>query len=266
MNKSALSFVLGFILFSGFSCESLKQERQIETSVENLLPYSVKMVYPHNENAFTQGLVIHEDKVYESTGFHNLSRSWIAEVELDKGIHNKMVELDKAFFGEGICILNNKMYQLSWKENTGFVYELGSFKKIGTFAYDSEGWGLTTDGQYLIMSDGTNKISFLDTTTFQVEKAIFVSENKLPVNRLNELEYIEGYIFANQWKTSHIVKIDPETGKVVGRLDLSPLVNEIQRNHPKADVLNGIAYNARTGDILVTGKLWPKAYLIRLGN
>ena len=266
MNRSALLFMLCLLLFSVASCESLKQERKIEISNENLLPYSVKMVFPHDEKAFTQGLVIYKGKIYESTGYHNFTRSWIAEVDLDNGEHDKKVELHKSYFGEGICILNNKMYQLSWKENTGFVYELGSFKNIGTFAYDSEGWGLTTDGQHLIMSDGTNKISFLDTLTFEIKKAVFVTENNIPVSKLNELEYIEGYIFANQWETSYIVKIDPATGKVVGRLDLSPLVNEIQRNSRKAEVLNGIAYNDQTGELLVTGKLWPKAYLIRLGN
>ncbi len=254
---------LSCILLVIFSCESKKYQKALETNVENRIEYTVKMVFPHDETAFTQGLVIHKNKVYESTGFHNQIPSWIAEVNLDNGEQHKRVELDSRYFGEGICVLNNKLYQLTWKENTGFIYDLKTFKNTGSFSYNSEGWGLTTDQQHLIMSDGTENIRFLDTLTFEVVKTIVVREGNIPVKNINELEFIKGYLYANLWKTSLIVKIDPDNGKVVGVLDLSSLVNSIERTHPEADVLNGIAYNSETGDILVTGKLWPKAYLIR---
>lgn len=225
------------------------------------LPYTVKMTYEHDKEAFTQGLVFHDNKVFESTGTEG---SWIAEVNLENGQQDKKVVLDPQYFGEGITILNNKVYQLTWRNKQGFIYDVESFRQIGHFNYDSEGWGITTDQQYLIMSDGTEKLYYLDTLTFRTHKTLSIKEKGLKVEKLNELEYINGYIFANQWETNYILKIDPRTQEVVARLDLSSLAAKIKRNYPEADVLNGIAYNPATGDILVTGKRWPRSYLLRL--
>lgn len=261
-------FLLWLIL-GCFACnpEAKEEEKEVRSAAINTaaasLPYTIKMTYEHDAEAFTQGLVFHGNKVFESTGTEG---SWIAEVNLENGLQNKKVVLDPEYFGEGITILNNKVYQLTWRHKHGFIYDVETFRQIGHFNYDSEGWGITTDQKHLIMSDGTNKLYYLDTLTFKPQKTLAIKDNGMKVEKLNELEYINGYIFANQWETNYILKINPQTEQVVGRLDLSSLAAEIKRNHPEADVLNGIAYNPATGDILVTGKRWPKSYLISLHN
>lgn len=266
MNKT-IFWLFGAVLFTHLSCEINKQEAKRETNlatkVENLIPYTVKMTYLHDEEAYTQGLVFYKGRLFESTGSKD---SWIAEVNLDKGEQDKKVRLDKDYFGEGITALNDKVYQLTWKHNKGFIYDIESFKTLGTFAYDFEGWGITTDGEHLIISDGTEKIYYLDTLNFEPVKTLQIQENNTPVTKLNELEYIDGYIFANQYETNYLLKIDPETEQVVGKVDLGPLANEIKRKYSNANVLNGIAYRPETKDLLITGKLWPKAYLIKLGE
>lgn len=267
MNKLVL-FLLASVLLSSYSCEVNKklvkeQEKKAENSYENLIPYSVRMTYQHDEEAYTQGLVFHEGKVFESTGSKD---SWIAEVNLDNGRQDKKVVLDKKYFGEGITILNNKVYQLTWKDKTGFIYDLNTFRTLSTFSYNFDGWGITNDGEHLIISDGTDKIYYLDTLNFEVARILHIKENNQPVEQINELEFIEGNIFANQYETSYLLKIDPETEQVSGRVDLSSLAGEIKRTSQKADVLNGIAYNPKTKELLITGKRWPKAYLIVLGK
>ena len=169
------------------------------------------------------------------------------------------------YFGEGITILNDKIYQLTWEEKVGFIYDADTYKKLGEFQYNTPGWGITHDNKNLIMSDGTDKLYFLDTTNLKVIRTLTVTDpSGVRVKNLNELEYIDGYIFSNIYETALILKIDPKSGKVVGRLDLSTLANEIKRMYPNADVLNGIAYDKNSRALLVTGKLWPKSYLIRL--
>jgi len=267
MNKQHIKYFIILSYIFSFACtpqqEEEKEEKRETKAESNLIPYSVRVTIPHDERAFTQGLVIHQDKIYESTGRDD---SYLAAIDINTGETIDKVELDKQYFGEGITILNNKIYQLTWTSNTGFIYELETLKRIGRFSYDTEGWGLTTDGTHLIMSDGTDKLYYLDTLDFKPVKTIQIKENRFPVSKLNEMEYHEGHIYANQWETNFIYKIDPNTESVVGKINLSPLVNEIKRKHPEADVLNGIAYNEKTGDFLVTGKLWPKAYWIRIGG
>jgi glutamine cyclotransferase len=229
------------------------------------LSYSVISTLPHNSEAYTQGLVIYNNKVLESTG--QKGHSWIAEVNPGSGQHEKKVTLDNRYFGEGITVLNNKMYQLTWEEKTGFIYDARTYKKLGEFKYNTPGWGLTHDNKNLIMSDGTDKLYFLDTTKLEVIKTLTVTDpTGVKVRNLNELEYVDGYVFANVYETSMILKIDPGTGKVVGKLDLSALANEIKRMYPNTDVLNGIAYDKNSKALLVTGKLWPKSYLIRVSK
>ena len=241
-----------------------RQNNEVEASMDSLtLNYSVVSTLPHNTDAYTQGLIIHDNKVLESTG--QKGQSWIAEVNPGSGQHEKKVTLDNRYFGEGITVLNDKIYQLTWEERTGFIYDAQTYKKIGEFKYNTPGWGITHDDKNLIMSDGTDKLYFLDTTNFQVLRTITVVDPAgTKVKSINELEYIDGYVFANVYETAIIVKIDPATGKIVGRLDLSPIANEIKRMYPHTDVLNGIAYDKNSKAMLITGKLWPKSYLIRL--
>lgn len=243
-------------------------EKVKETSgnIDSLtISYTVRTQWPHDTQAFIEGLVIHEGKLYESTGMQK--SSWIGIVDVNTGKADKKIILDDIYFGEGITILNNKIYQLTYKTKIGFIYDLNSFKKIGEFAFASEeGWGLTHDSKNLIMSDGTDKLVFLDTLTFEPVKTLKVMDENGPVNMLNELEYVQGFIFANVWQTNKVVKISPVTGKVVGRMDLSALTRDARMRHPDAEVLNGIAYHPVTNLLLVTGKNWPMIYVLHLKN
>jgi len=243
------------------SCGGKKSEEAKKHDSLNL-SYSVINTLPHNTEAFIQGLVIYKNKIIESTGQNNTS--WIAEVNPGSGEHDKKVVLDGRYFGEGITVINNKIYQLTWTTKVGFIYDAATYKKLGEFEYNSQGWGLTHDGKNLIMSDGSDKLHFLDTATLKIIRSVSVMDGGTRVKELNELEYINGFVFANVWNTNLILKIDPATGKVVGRLDLSSIGAEIRAMYPTADVLNGIAYDPNSKALLVTGKLWPKAYLIKL--
>jgi glutamine cyclotransferase len=258
---SALYFVAVAVLLS--SCGD-KANNDSETPADTLaINYSIISTLPHNSEAYTQGLVIYNNKILESTG--QKGHSWIAEVNPGSGQHEKKVTLDARYFGEGITVLNNKMYQLTWEERTGFIYDARTYKKLGEFKYNTPGWGLTHDNKSLIMSDGTDKLYFMDTTNLQVVKTVTVTDpSGVKVKNLNELEYVDGYVFANVYETAMILKIDPDNGKVMGRLDLSALAAETKRIYPNADVLNGIAYDKNSKALLVTGKLWPKSYLIKL--
>ena len=235
-----------------------------ETTADTLtLQYGVLQTLPHSTTAFTEGLVIYNGKVLESTGLNN--QSWIAEVDLSTGEHNKKVILSGKYFGEGITVLNRKIYQLTYQEKVGFVYDAFTFNRLAEFNYDTEGWGLTHDDKNLIMSDGSHKLYFLDTTTLQVVRTLPVTDPAQGrVKNLNELEYINGFIFANIHESSLIVKVDPANGKIVGRLDLTPLTNEIKRMTPSSSELNGIAYDRDANTLLVTGKFWPRAYVIKI--
>ncbi|KAA6437866.1 glutaminyl-peptide cyclotransferase [Rufibacter glacialis] len=233
-----------------------------------LLNYSVVKAYPHDTTVFTQGLLVHEGHLYESTGSPEYlphSRSMIGVVNLETGTLEVKAELDRqTYFGEGIAVLHGKMYQLTYLTNAGFVYDLPSFKKTGQFTFPSkEGWGMTTDGTHLIMSDGTNRLTYLNPTTFKAEKYLAVTEGTNALENLNELEYINGYLYANVYTTNTIVKIDPATGKVVAKLDLSSLKKDAKAKQPRALELNGIAYDDATDKIYVTGKLWPHLYEIK---
>ncbi len=219
---------------------------------------------PHDTASFTEGLLVHNGKLYESTG--EKGRSWFGRINIKTGKPEQRVDLDEKYFGEGITILNNKVYQLTYKSKIGFVYSLDRLEKIREFSYETEGWGLTNDGNSLIMSDGSSRLYYLDTTSLQVTKTLEVTYNSSPVKMLNELEYIDGNIFANVWQTNTIVKIEPGSGKVTGLLDLSLLAREAERKNPQADVLNGIAWYEPTKSMLVTGKYWPEIYALKLSE
>jgi glutaminyl-peptide cyclotransferase len=239
------------------------KEKQEGASNDSTIPFKLKTRWKHDTHAWTQGLLIHQGQLFESTG---QKQSYIGIVDIKTGQPQKKVVLDDKYFGEGIAILNNKIYQLTWQNHVGFVYDLRTFEKLQEFKYDTEGWGLTHDNHHLIMSDGTEKLIYLDTITFKPVKTIRVKDENGYVTKLNELEYMEGFILANQWETNRILKIDPQTGNVVGTLDLTPLAQEAKLNHPGSDVLNGIAYHPTTRLLIVTGKFWPSTYVLQLNQ
>jgi glutamine cyclotransferase len=261
MRLQYLAITVAWTLFL-VSCGDKKTEGT-ETPFDSLaINYTILKTLPHNTDAFTEGLTIHDNKVFESTGQNG--KSWIAEVDPGSGSHDKKIILDNRYFGEGITILNNKLYYLTWQTKIGFIYDARTFKQIGEFNYNTEGWGMTNDGKDLIMSDGTEKIYYLDSAKQSLTRTLTVTDGGVRIKAINELEYVDGFIFANIYETSRIVKIDPATGHVVGRLDLSIIVEEIKRMYQNTAELNGIAYDKNSRALLVTGKLWPISYLIRL--
>ncbi len=227
----------------------------------NSLNYEILAEYEHDPNAFTQGLEIYNGYLYEGTGLYG--KSSLRKVEIQNGKVLKKINLDKKYFGEGITILNDKIYQLSWKENTAFVYDL-NFKLLKTLSYQGEGWGLTNNGEHLIMSNGSEYISFRDPETFEIFKKIIIKIDNIKLKNINELEYLNGFIYANIWQKNYIIKIDAETGSVKAYIDFSDILD--QKYIDKTDVLNGIAYDTQNQSFLITGKLWPKIYRIKINN
>jgi glutamine cyclotransferase len=223
--------------------------------------YNIVNTYPHDPDAFTQGLVFHDGVLYEGTGLYG--QSSLRRVELETGDILQIRELSDQFFGEGITSYGDRIIQLTWRSNIGFVYDKNSFELLREFDYSTEGWGITYDGTRLIMSDGTSTLHFLDPQTFEEIGQIEVFDSNGPVNRLNELEYVKGEIYANVWQTDWVAQIAPETGRVVGWVDLEGLLGVEDHSEP-VDVLNGIAYDAQTDRLFVTGKLWPKLFEIEV--
>lgn len=236
-----------------------------------VINYAVVKNFPHDITAFTEGLLVHNGQLFESTGSPegmDQTRSLIGITDLTTGKIDTKIELDRdQYFGEGITILKDKLYQLTYKNQVCFVYDAKSFKPIGRFNYpNKEGWSLTTNGTDLIMSDGTDKLTIINPADFKVIRQLAVTENGNQRDSLNELEYINGFIYANIWLNNHIVKIDPANGKVVGKLDLSSLCYEAQSKHRDANTLNGIAWDSAANKIYVTGKLWPNIYEINFSH
>ncbi len=222
--------------------------------------YEVINTYPHDANAFTQGLVLDGDTLYEGTGLNG--RSSLRRVDLASGQVLQQINLAPEYFGEGITVWEEQIIQLTWQSQHGFVYDKATFDQLAEFTYPTQGWGITHDGQRLIMSDGSATIYFWDPTTFTPVDSIDVYDLNGPVASLNELEYINGEIWANIWQTDRIARIDPVTGQVLAWVDLSGLLTPAER--AQADVLNGIAYAPTQDRLFVTGKLWPKLFEIRL--
>ena len=197
----------------------------------------------------------------ESTG--NKGSSKLVETDLQTGKPTKLISLNNQFFGEGLSVLNDTLYQLTWQEHIVHVYSVNDFKKIKELPLDTQGWGLTNDGKNLIASDGSANLYFYEPSTFRLLRTQGVTENGSPAVNINELEYINGFIYANQWQYNYIIKIDPNSGQVVGKLDLSDLVNRVKAQAPYVNELNGIAYNAETKKFYVTGKYWPQIFEIQ---
>lgn len=217
--------------------------------------------YPHDRNAFTQGLLYAHGVLYESIGLYG--KSALRRVDLDTGKVLAEQPLDKRYFAEGLALVGDRLIQLTWKSGTGFIYDRTSLKPLGQFHYRGQGWGLAYDGKRLVMSDGSDTLRFLDAKTYAPSGELKVTYQGQPISQLNELEIIEGQIWANVWQTDLIVRIDPQSGHVVGVIR-APNLRQSLTGPYKIDVLNGIAYDASTKRILVTGKRWPKLFSIKL--
>ena len=273
MNRFIPFLLILSLLASCSSCNNSNRGGSTANPTDNtppLIDYSVMKLLPHDTTAFTEGLLFHDGQLYESTGTDTdmpaTRKSLFGTVDTTTGKIHAKVEIDrKKYFGEGIAFVNGKVYQLTYKTKVGFIYDASTFKKLGEFTFPSpEGWGMTTNGASLIMSDGSSNITWLDPATFKTVKTLSVTDNNGPVGSVNELELIGGFIYANQWQTNYILKIDTATGKVVGRLDLDSIVSEARNKFPGSEVLNGIAYNPASGLLYVTGKLWPNIYEIKI--
>jgi len=223
--------------------------------------FKVLHAFPHDAMAFTQGLAWRDGFLYEGTGIKG--RSSLRKVRLETGEIVQRVDLAPEYFGEGITFYKNEIIQLTWLSQTGFVYDAGDFRQLRQFSYQGEGWGLTTKGDEIFMSDGTPDIRVLDAATLAEKRRFTVRDGGKPIDQLNELEYVEGEIFANVWQTDRIARISPQTGKVLGWINLTGLLSPMYRREDGA-VLNGIAYDPERKRLFVTGKLWPSVFEIRL--
>jgi len=250
----SILIIFGLFLFS--SCSDHKAPGLIQIST-----YQIVNTYPHNPGNFTEGLVYENGLLYESTGLKG--HSSLQKVNLETGKALKTLPLPERYFGEGIAICGNRIIQLTYDTKLGFVYDKENLTLIRDFNYSAEGWGLTFDGEHLIMSDGTSTLRLLDPETFVESGAILVTDNNGPVEKLNELEFIRGEIYANIWPTDHIARIDPHTGRVTGWINLDGILNPQAVTRP-VDVLNGIAYDSQNDRLFVTGKLWPNLFEIKL--
>ena len=223
--------------------------------------FEVVNSYPHDPTSFTQGLLWHEGELYESTGQYG--RSKLRRLEFPSGKVLREISLSSDLFGEGLALTDSRLVQVTWKAGRGFVYDLDSFRLLQEFSYDTEGWGLTYDGKNLILSDGSSDLFFFDPQTFKLVRKLAVRMNGAPIRELNELEYIDGEIWANVWQTDWILRIDPSTGEVTSLLDLKGILAPSDKTGME-DVLNGIAYDAERKRIFVTGKLWPRIFEIKI--
>ncbi|MEL6495346.1 MAG: glutaminyl-peptide cyclotransferase [Cyanobacteria bacterium J06623_7] len=251
-----------FLALCSFLSGCHRTEKSTRASTIARVPvcnYRVIETYPHDSKAFTQGLIFDRGYLYESTGLHG--ESSLRKVDLETGEVLQVSELDDRYFGEGMTVWQDRLIQITWVSKTGFVYDKETFEQIDTFTYPTQGWGLTHDNNELILSDGTATLYFLDPDTYEITREIPVTDNGRAVDKLNELEYVRGEIWANVWLSDRIARINPITGVVTGWLDLEGIIQP-QPTPTRDAVLNGIAYDAESDRLLVTGKLWSKLFEI----
>ena len=241
--------------------EQVSREEILSQKKIPVFTYRIQKTYPHNITSYTEGLLMDNGYLFEGTGRYG--KSDLFKSNLETGQVFKQRALDPLYFGEGVTIFKDLIFQLTYKSNTGFIYDKESFSLKGTFRYLTQGWGLTTDGNELIMSNGSAALVFLDPETFNQKRYIVVSDNKGQVGFLNELEFVNGEVYANVWQTNLIARINPKTGKVTGWIDLTG-INPDPEKLKYPDVLNGIAYNPKTKRLIVTGKCWPNLFEIEL--
>jgi glutamine cyclotransferase len=268
-------FCIGLSLLFSVACRNNSEKKEPvsenakDDSPENI-SFKVVNVLPHDTTSYTEGFLVHNGLLFESTGHTNsfpATRSLFGPVDLKTGKIDAKVEIDKRkYFGEGIVFLRGRVYQLTDTTRIGFVYDANTYKKLSSFNYNGEGWGFTTNGTDLIMSNGSSNIYYRDPLTFKINKTLSVNDNNGPVQNINEMELIKGYIYANQWQTDYILKIDTTNGKVVGRLDLTSLKTKSKISYQYAEETNGIAYDSANNKIYVTGKLWPQIYEIQFNH
>ena len=259
--KKVIVYFLSLVVFA--SCNNT------EETVNNLpnaiifpqtISYAVIKIYPHDTTSFTQGLFFHNNKMYEGTGWYKESKLMV--VDLNTGKAEKRIALADSVFGEGITLLNNKIYQLTWQNHKVYVYDANTFKKEKEFEWPFEGWGITHNDSSLIISTGGSNLYFVNPATFKIERTVGVSDNNGYIDSINELEYVNGSIYANKYLTDIILKINPKTGIIEGKVDLSNLVKESGSSYDPRSldaglVLNGIAYNQEKKNFYLTGKRWP---------
>ncbi|MGB3006577.1 MAG: glutaminyl-peptide cyclotransferase [Chitinophagaceae bacterium] len=259
-----------FFVIAGIFCLSSCNPKEPNTpeqpnpNAPSNVSYSIVNTYPHDTSSYTQGLLFYNGVMIEGTG--NYKQSKLKRVDYKTGKALQEVSLEDKYFGEGVTILNDTVYQLTWKEKKVFVYTSKDFRKIKEFDVDFEGWGLTNDGRNLIVSTGSGDINFYEPSTFKLLKTQTVTESGSPSFNLNELEYIDGFIYANQYEYPYILKIDPATGVVAAKIDLTKMWERIKVIDPDADVPNGIAYDSTTKKIYITGKLWPELYEVQFSQ
>ncbi|HWB27789.1 MAG TPA: glutaminyl-peptide cyclotransferase [Chitinophagaceae bacterium] len=273
MNKQIAACVCSLLLLAGCKSCNNNVPAYIPPPAIPVINYAVVKYFPHDTTSFTEGLLVHNGRLWEATG-HAPKNEWpqtrslFGVVDMGTGKIAVKAEIDKnKYFGEGISFFGNRLYQLTLSPKVGFVYDTLGYRQLSEFTFPgNEGWGLTTDSSNLIMSDGTGTLYYLNPATLQQVKTLTVSHNGVAADSLNELEYINGYIYANVWLTNAIIKIDPRTGDVAGKLDLTTLAEEAKNKYPGSLEMNGIAWDAATDKIYITGKLWPTIYQVAFAH
>lgn len=260
--KKSIGFLLSLLFFFFISCNnSGPGETDNPQSTVPVSTPSIVATLPHDTSYFTEGLEFYDSTLLESTG--NYGPSKLVQVEPKTGKVLKQVDLGPKFFGEGITVLNDTLYQLTYRESVVFVYDAKTFKKIKELPFKGEGWGMTNDGKNIIVSNGSSSLYYYEPGSFKLIKVVNVTENGSAVPNINELEYVDGYVYANQWQYNYIVKIEPSSGNVVSKIDLTAINDSVKKVDPKAEFLNGIAYNRATKKFYVTGKHWPQIFEIQ---
>jgi len=264
-------FLIASLLIRFLSCKPkgtvIDEPVSDTTPPPPVLGHTIIETLPHDTSFYTQGLTFYKGELYEGTGDPGyLGKSRLMKIDLKTGKPLRSISLSNKFFGEGITILRDTIYQLTWQEHKVFVYTLSDFKKIKEFDINGEGWGITNDGQKLIVSTGSGMLYYYDPATFKLLSKSSIMEGNANTFNLNELEYIDGFVYANQYTYPYILKIDPAAGRVVAKYDLNDMWTRVKAIDPNVDVPNGIAYDSTTKKIYVTGKLWPEMYEIKLGQ
>ena len=271
MLKYFFSVFVTYILCACNGSDTNNSSANNDSNEPLLISFNIVKVYPHDTTSYTEGLEWINNTLYESTG--NNGRSKLRKVNLETGKAEKEIKLDSIYFGEGISVFNNKLYQLTWQQHKVFVYDANTLQKLKEMTWPFEGWGMTHNDKELIISTGSSNLYFVNPEDFKIIRTVSVTDNYGPVGNVNELEYVNGIIYSNRFLTNNIYKIDPETGKVLGKLDLTGIliksgmaIDPAKYDPDSGNVLNGIAYNPANNSFYITGKYWPELFEIKLNQ